>query len=199
MREPAKQIIYIGTLALFLLLGSPVQGWSTDDDAAATGESSPENASGDLLDDSPEALPEFLETSHLPGGEMQPELDISFFYRLTGRPDPFMPFIELTTRTPSPAAADDDEAGEEVLTGLRRFEPGQLTLTAIYVSDRGNMAMAEDSTGRGHFVRPGDYIGRRGQVERITPGRVIIREPTVSPTGETEYRTTEMILTQEGD
>ncbi len=197
MREPAKQIIYIGALALFLLLGSPVPGWSADDDAAPRGESSPENAFEDLLDDSPEALPEFLETSHLPLGEMQPELDISFFYRLTGRPDPFMPFIEVT-RTPSRAAADDD-AEEEVLAGLRRFEPGQLTLTAIYVSDRENMAMAEDSTGRGHFIRPGDYIGRRGQVDRITPGRVIIREPTVSPTGETEYRTIEMILTQEGD
>lgn len=122
--------------------------------------------------------------------ELRPDLTTGFFYRSTGRPDPFLPFM-ATTPTPP-------EATEE-LTGLRRFEPGQLSLTAIAVRGGEVFAMVEDSTGRGHIIRPGTLIGRDGRVERITSGRVIIRQPALTLTGEREYRTIEMVLNLEGE
>lgn len=122
--------------------------------------------------------------------ELRPDLTTGFFYRSTGRPDPFLPFMATT---PPPL-----EATEE-LTGLRRFEPGQLTLTAIAVRGGEVFALVEDSTGRGHIIRPGTAIGRDGRVERITSGRVIIRQPAVTLTGEREYRTIEMVLNLEGE
>ncbi|MFH7320113.1 pilus assembly protein PilP [Desulfurivibrio sp. D14AmB] len=121
-----------------------------------------------------------------------------FFYRQTGRPDPFMPFV--TIRPPaSPAPGDPDKPEAEVLTGLRRFEPEQLTLTAIVMSDKAPLAMVEDSTGYGHIIRRGSAIGRSGRVERIAADRVIIRQELVTLTGEQEYRTIELVLTREGE
>ncbi|ADH86975.1 hypothetical protein [Desulfurivibrio alkaliphilus] len=184
MRYSASKTIRIGTLAMAFGLAGPQ--WATGEEAPAADQVSPE-----VILEVP-APPSLADTPEL---QLSPQAD--FVYRLVGRPDPFMPFVEAAP-APSPDV-DVAEREEEVLTGLRRFEPGQLTLTAIIVSDRETMAMAEDSTGRGYFIRPGDLIGRQGRVESITPGRVIIKEPTVTPTGETEYRTIEMFLTQEGD
>ena len=115
----------------------------------------------------------------------------SFFYRQTGRPDPFMPFLAIRT------AADD--LSDEELTGLRRFEPGQLSLTAIVLGERAPLAMVQDASGYGHIIRPGTAIGRSGTVESITTNRVTIRQQVSSLTGEKEYRTIEMVLMQEGE
>ncbi|HET98171.1 MAG TPA: hypothetical protein ENN98_05700 [Desulfurivibrio alkaliphilus] len=141
------------------------------------------------------------ELSRQPPLSLLEELQLSpdpFFYRQTGRPDPFMPFV--TIRPAATAAGKPDKAeAEEVLTGLRRFEPEQLTLTAIVLSDKASLAMVEDSTGYGHIIRRGSSIGRSGRVERITADRVIIRQELVTLTGEQEYRTVELVLMREGE
>ncbi|MDF1615725.1 hypothetical protein [Desulfurivibrio dismutans] len=186
MRYPASKIIFLSTLAVVMACNL---SWSP----RAVAEALP--AGGEIAPEAILEVPVPPELTGTPG--LQPGQDSAFVYRLVGRPDPFMPFVETA---PVPAPGEPVEDGEEeVLTGLRRLEPGQLSLTAIFVSDRETMAMAEDSTGRGYFLRPGDLIGRKGRVESITPGRVIIKESTMTPAGETEYRTIEMFLTQEGD
>lgn len=132
-------------------------------------------------------------------GEPQPSLLLDqlrpadgFVYRQTGRPDPFLPF--MTTLQP----AGEEEDPEE-LTGLRRFEPGQLRLTAIVLGAGGPLAMVEDASGLGYIIRAGTAIGRSGRVERIAAGRVVIRQEMVSWTGESQYRTVEMVLNPEGE
>ncbi len=142
-----------------------------------------------------EVVPDGGEKDHTPSlVSLLEELQLgpsSFFYRQTGRPDPFMPFLAIR-------AAAEDQSSEE-LTGLRRFEPGQLTLTAIVLGGRNPLAMVQDATGYGHIIRPGSAIGRGGIVERITDHLVTIRQQVSSLTGEKEYRTVEMVLMQEGE
>lgn len=114
----------------------------------------------------------------------------NFVYQVTGRPDPFMPFLETHTKR---------QESEEELSGMRRFEPGQLALTAIIIGERETWAMVEDASGRGHVIQPGTLIGRKGRVASISSGLVVIKEPTTSPTGETGHRTIEILLNKEGD
>lgn len=120
--------------------------------------------------------------------EFKPQMDATFVYRRAGRPDPFVPFLDLLI-------TDDDEELEE----LQRFEPGQLHLTAIVITPTELIAMVADATGTGHIVRAGDAIGRAGRVQEITAGRVIIQQELLSPTGETEYRTIEMVLKNDNE
>lgn len=174
---------------LFLLPGAgPARGQESIPDAA-----SPEEAAS-----SAEVIPG-EETAPLPPSSLLEELQLGsgpFFYRQTGRPDPFLPFMTIR---PAASQRPGEPAEAEVLTGLRRFEPEQLTLTAIVLSEKAPLAMVEDSTGFGHIIRRGSAIGRSGRVERITVDRVIIRQELVSLTGEQEYRTVEMVLMREGE
>ncbi|MEW6594950.1 MAG: hypothetical protein AB1413_08800 [Thermodesulfobacteriota bacterium] len=114
----------------------------------------------------------------------------SFVYLREGRPDPFFPFL-----TQQPQKGD---AGGE-LSGMQRFEPGQLRLVAIVHSARGPVAMVQDSAGIGYTLRRGSPIGRSGEVVDIVGNKVIIRQEAFSTTKEKQYRTTEMVLTKEGD
>ncbi|HSR35703.1 MAG TPA: hypothetical protein VLL73_00870 [Desulfurivibrionaceae bacterium] len=114
----------------------------------------------------------------------------SFVYQREGRPDPFFPFL---TQQPQKGEA----SGE--LAGMQRFEPGQLRLVAIIHSRKGPVAMVQDSAGIGYTLRRGSKIGRNGEVVDIVGNKVIIRQEAFSTTKEKQYRTTEMVLTKEGD
>lgn len=131
-----------------------------------------------------------METTDLSLPEAFSSTGEDFTYQVTGRPDPFMPFLETLSR---------QRESEEELSGLRRFEAGQLTLTAIIIGERESLAMVEDATGRGHVIRPGTLIGRKGEVESISSGKIVIHEASVGPTGETEVRSIEILLNKEGD
>lgn len=114
----------------------------------------------------------------------------AFVYQREGRPDPFFPFL-----TQQPQKGD---AGGE-LSGMQRLEPGQLRLVAIVRSARGPVAMVQDSAGIGYTLRRGSRIGRNGEVVDIQSNKVIIRQEAFSTTKEKQYRTTEMVLTKDGD
>lgn len=117
----------------------------------------------------------------------------SFKYQHEGRPDPFVPFItEAIVKAESKSA-------EKELTGMRRFEPGQLTLVAIAHSKDGPMAMVEDSVGKGYILRKGTKIGRAGEVADIMSNMVIIKELTYTITNQKKYKTIEMSLKKEGE
>lgn len=116
----------------------------------------------------------------------------SFVYKREGRPDPFFPFL---TKELMQAEV---EAKEE-LTGMRKFEPGQLTLVAIVFSEDGPLAMVQDSAGKGYVLRKGTQIGRSGEVVDIASNLVIIKQLTYSLTREKRYKTVEMVLKKEGE
>lgn len=119
------------------------------------------------------------------------QLTTDFVYQREGRPDPFFPFITQEIL--------QTEADAEQLMGLRKFEPGQLTLVAIIFSGHNALAMVQDSAGMGYTLRKGDKIGRSGEVIDISPNMVRIEETSFSLTKEKTSRTVEMVLKQEGD
>ncbi|MDH3922765.1 MAG: pilus assembly protein PilP, partial [Desulfobulbaceae bacterium] len=69
----------------------------------------------------------------------------AFVYKREGRNDPFVPFVEERVVA--------KEVLVEELTGMRKFEPGQLSVVAI-VSRAGNtFAMVQDSNNQGYIIR----------------------------------------------
>ena len=122
----------------------------------------------------------------------------NFEYQLEGRPDPFVPFITNKTATQK-IAADDIIEDDVELTGMRLFEPGQLTLVAVlYAGDR-RMAMVEDVTGKGYILNEGMPIGRRGVVRRIDPEQVMVIETAHTRAGRKLQNKIFMRLNKEGD
>jgi len=91
-----------------------------------------------------------------------------YYYKREGRPDPFMPFIS--------EEIVQAEKNKEELTGMRRFEPGQLTLVGIVLVRGKHIAMVEDSVGKGYILHVGTEIGKNGIVEDIEPNKVLIKQ-----------------------
>jgi hypothetical protein len=112
-------------------------------------------------------------------------------YQREGRSDPFSPFISERLM--------HVDAPKEELTGLRRFEPGQLTLVSVVFTEQGSLAMVEDSVGRGYILREGTKIGRLGVVAQIIPNEVIIKQQTLTSSGDQRLQTVELILRKEGE
>jgi type IV pilus assembly protein PilP len=118
-------------------------------------------------------------------------VDDSFVYKREGRADPFVPFIKekvIATKTPV-----------EELTGMRKFEPGQLSVVAIVMSPADRFAMVQDSNNQGYVIREGILLGRTGVVEAIVPNKVIVKNYTYNLAGDKIYKTVEMVLNQEGE
>ena len=62
-------------------------------------------------------------------------------------------------------------------TVLERIELSQLRLTGIILATSGHRGLVQESTGKGHIVKVGTYIGARGgQVVSILKDRVIVEE-----------------------
>ena len=117
-----------------------------------------------------------------------------FIYETEGRPDPFEPFISEEILQESA-----ETTPPEKLTGMRQFEPGQLSLVAIMFTESNPMAMVEDSSHKGYIIRRGTKIGKSGVVSDILPNQVIIKQLSYSMTREKKYKTVEMTLRKEGE
>jgi len=90
-------------------------------------------------------------------------------YNPTGKPDPFKPFIELTPVR--------EKVRTTPLTPLQKYDLSQLKLVAIISTPEGNVALVEDSTGKGYFIKRGTEIGKNdGKVTKILKDRIIIEE-----------------------
>jgi type IV pilus assembly protein PilP len=116
-----------------------------------------------------------------------------FSYQLEGRPDPFSPFIT------EKAAKEEVADGEETLTGMQLFEPGQLKLVAIVLENNAEIAMVEDAAGQGYVIRPGMKIGRKGIVTSIGPNQVNIEETSVTRAGKELINNIVMQLKKKGE
>ncbi len=120
-----------------------------------------------------------------------------FEYQLEGRPDPFEPFLK-------PKIVTDFDPNEiidtnEKLTGMQLFEPGQLTLVAVLQRPKGNIAMVEDSTGKGYVLKVGMKIGRRGEIINIGSHKVVIEETATTRAKKVQKTRIDMILNKEGE
>ena len=123
----------------------------------------------------------------------------NFEYKLEGRPDPFVPFLtkKASTSKLDPNEIIDDGGGE--LSGMQKFEPGQLTLVAVLESTSQKIAMVEDVTGKGYILNEGTPIGRRGIVTQIDPQQVLIVETARTRAGKDLKTTVIMRLKKEGE
>ena len=121
-----------------------------------------------------------------------------FEYQLEGRPDPFLPFISKQVATQTLKADDIVDENTE-LSGMRKFEPGQLTLVAVMFASNRAMAMVEDVTGKGYILTEGMPIGRRGIISHIDDDQVTVIETAHTRAGRKLENTIVMRMNKEGD
>jgi Pilus assembly protein, PilP. len=108
--------------------------------------------------------------------------DELYSYRYDGRSDPFKPFISPKT---SSSSSDPNEIIEDDVeySGMQLFEPGQLGLVGIMATSFGAVAMVEDQAKKGHLLKVGDLIGKRGVVTSIEDQQVTITETARTRSG----------------
>ena len=108
-----------------------------------------------------------------------------YSYNPAGKPDPFKPFIQLASRGSSRTA----------LTPLQKFDISQLKLVAIISTSEGNIALVEDATGKGYFLKKGTWIGKNdGKVTKILKDAVIIQEVYQDIFGQTKTNEVSIFL-----
>ena len=102
--------------------------------------------------------------------ETEPKEGKEYAYNPSGKPDPFKPFIQLSSVK--------DSSKTVPLTPLQRYEINQLKLVAIITAPNGNhIALVEDSSGKGYFLKRGTWIGNNdGKVTKILRDKVLIEE-----------------------
>lgn len=100
--------------------------------------------------------------------EPEKKEEAEYSYNPAGKPDPFKPFIQLASRGGSRTVP---------ATPLQKFDISQLKLVAIITTPEGNIALVEDATGKGYFLKKGTWIGKNdGRVTKILKDTVIIQE-----------------------
>ncbi len=116
------------------------------------------------------------------------------FYSAKGKIDPFLPLI----RTEEKAVAGTDvreKKPQRVLTPLEKLDLSQIRLVAVVLAESDNLAMVEETSGKGYVVRIGTYIGKNeGRVEKILKDRIVIKEVVKNFRGETVSHSREMKL-----
>jgi type IV pilus assembly protein PilP len=119
--------------------------------------------------------------------EAEKKEQAEYAYNPAGKPDPFKPFMQL---------APGKEFSRAVpLTPLQKYDVSQLKLVAIITSSEGNIALVEDSTGKGYSLRKGTGIGRNdGRVKKIVKDRVIIEEVHEDIFGQKKIREISLFL-----
>lgn len=120
-----------------------------------------------------------------------------FTYERENRSDPFVSFVKKEPK--KVAGKDKIDTEEEVLTGMQLFEPGQLTLVSIIFAGDRALAMVQDSGGKGYVIEKGTLLGRTGVVESVQPNVVMIKQWSLSISGQKKYKTIEMVLRKEGE
>ena len=123
-------------------------------------------------------------------------------YDPTGRIDPFSPLFKPTHET---VVKSSDKVlsirqlrmGKGRLTPLEKLDLSQLKLTGILNMPKAgrSMAMVEETTGKGHVIKKGTYIGvNSGRVIEINVDKVIIEEEVENWMGDIVVRKRELKL-----
>jgi Tfp pilus assembly protein PilP len=120
--------------------------------------------------------------------ELEKKEEEEYAYNPVGKPDPFKPFIQLTPVKISKGVP---------LTPLQKYEISQLKLVAIISTAEGNIALVEDSTGKGYSLKKGTGIGKNdGKVTKILKNKVIIEEVYQDIFGQTKINEISLFLHQ---
>ena len=119
--------------------------------------------------------------------DLEKKEEKEYVYDPVGKTDPFKPFIQLTPVR--------ELARSVPLTPLQKYEISQLKLVAIISTLEGNVALVEDSSGKGYFLKKGTWIGKNdGKVAKILKDRVIIEEMYQDIFGQTKNNEISIVL-----
>jgi len=78
---------------------------------------------------------------------------------------------------------------------LESFDLATLKLVAIFSKGEDRVAMIQDSSGKGHIVRRGNYMGKdNGHVEKIDSDTVFLVEQVLNPAGDITDRQVTLTL-----
>lgn len=121
-------------------------------------------------------------------------------YNPKGRINPFTPLFKPTTVSVV-RAGDKPQSAREArlgrLTALEKLDLSQLKLTGIMYLPAANrsMAMVEETTGKGHVIKKGTYVGvNSGRVIEIKENVVTIEEEVENYMGDIVVRKRELKL-----
>ncbi|MBF0395253.1 MAG: pilus assembly protein PilP [Desulfobacterales bacterium] len=113
--------------------------------------------------------------------DFKPELIVAFLakekdrYNPAGKIDPFEPFIKK--RQAQAVLKKTSEARRVPLTPIEMVDISQLKLSAIVISQSGNIALVEEASGKGYTIQKDTYIGvHSGKVKEILKDKVIVEE-----------------------
>jgi len=120
--------------------------------------------------------------------EPEKKAEVEFSYNPSGKADPFKPFIELAPVRSSRTVP---------LTPLQKYDLSQLKLVAIISTPEGSVALIEDGTKKGYFLKRGTWIGKNdGKVTKILKDRVIVEEIYQDVFGQTKKHEITLMLHQ---
>ncbi len=90
----------------------------------------------------------------------------NYRYNPNNKPDPFKPF-----------GVEEKRGPQENLSPLERLDLAEIKLVGIIDTPHGKLALIEDGTGRGYFIKVGSKIGHNnGIVTKIDSNAVYIEE-----------------------
>ncbi len=119
-------------------------------------------------------------------------------YSPVGRIDPFEPLFKTKTNKGESGGIRQQtirDARKGKLTPLENLDISQMKLTAIIVGPHQRMAMVQESTGKGHVIKKGTFIGiNSGRVVDIRQNEVIIEEEVEDLLGKIIVRKRELKL-----
>jgi type IV pilus assembly protein PilP len=130
------------------------------------------------------------------GGPVKTESEST--YNPTGRIDPFEPLFQTKAGKGSSGgirsqSIRDTRKGK--LTPLENLDISQMKLTAIIISPQRSIAMVQESTGKGHVIKKGSFVGiNSGRVVDIRQNEVIIEEEVEDLLGKIIVRKRELKL-----
>lgn len=123
----------------------------------------------------------------------------SYAYNIEGRFDPFKPFLSPKAITPNTPDPNEIIESNQDLSGMQLFEPGQLTLVGVMVSQVQELAFVEDQSKKGYVIKIGTSIGKRGKVTQILPDKVLIEETAKTRAGQEIKSMVVLKMNKEGD
>jgi len=110
-----------------------------------------------------------------------------YSYNPAGKPDPFKPFIQLTSARGGSRTAP--------MTPLQKYDISQLKLVAIISSPEGSIALVEDVSGKGYFLKKGTWVGKNdGKVTKVLKDKVIVEEVYQDIFGQTKTNEISILL-----
>ncbi len=115
-------------------------------------------------------------------------------YDSKGKLNPFLPLLQKKEESGVTTPVDDGKP-KRILTPLEKMDLSQIKLVAVILMKNRQLAMVEETTGKGYEVKIGTYMGKNsGQVSKINQSSIIVKEYVKDYKGKQQARFQEIKL-----